>query len=98
MALLPIGMAIQTPTIPCTQRAHKSPLYLLQEQENMTSGAMLTPMGESAAPLSKPRRILLTTTDVCRQCTPTDGSLVGYPSVAPCRCYRDQFRPEKPLP
>jgi hypothetical protein len=44
MAPLPIGMVIQTPTIPCAQRAHRSRLYLLQEQENMTSGAKLTPI------------------------------------------------------
>jgi hypothetical protein len=47
MAPLPIEMAIQTQTIPCTQRAHKSRPYLLQEQENITSGAELTPIGES---------------------------------------------------
>jgi hypothetical protein len=49
MAPLPIGTVIQTPTIPCAQRAHKSPLYLLQGQDNMTSGAKLTLIRESVA-------------------------------------------------
>ena len=39
MALLAIRTVIQAPTIPCTQRTHKSRLYLLQAQENMTPGA-----------------------------------------------------------
>jgi hypothetical protein len=49
MAPQSIEAVIQTPTIPCTQRAHKSRLHLLQEQENMTSGAKLTLIGESVA-------------------------------------------------
>jgi hypothetical protein len=47
MARQPIEAVIQTPTIPCTQRAHKCRLHLLREQENLTSGAKLTLMGES---------------------------------------------------
>jgi len=49
MAPLAIGTIIQTPTIPCTQPAHKSRPYLLQGQENMASDAKLTLMGESVA-------------------------------------------------
>ena len=41
-----IEAVIQTPTIPCTQRGR---LHLLQEQENMPSGAKLTLIGESVA-------------------------------------------------
>lgn len=50
MAPLAIGTVIQTPTIPCTQRAQESRLYLLQEQENMTSGAKLTLIGRISGP------------------------------------------------
>jgi hypothetical protein len=54
MAPLPIGTIIQTPTIPCTQRAHKSRPYLLQGQENMTSGAKLTLINANQRPQPTP--------------------------------------------
>jgi len=49
MALSAIWNAIQVPMIHWTELAHKSRLHLLQEQENMTSAAKLTLMGESVA-------------------------------------------------